>query len=154
MIFARSLFVAALLMPHVAQAQSSPFLLPAGSRVKLEYGDSVRQVPIGFNRHRLIGALVADSSGAYRLRLPTGDMASVRHTGVTKAWVSHGVSRKRSALSLGLSFAMTGFFVGGGGTKTNARRQRDQLIGIGVGAGVGTIVGIIRPFETWRRVRR
>jgi hypothetical protein len=153
MLVTAGLLAACALRPGVAAAQSSPFLLTAGSRVQLEYKDSVRLVPIGVNRHRLTGVLLADSAGAYQLRLPTGDLVALRHEAVQRAWSSHGVSRGRSALALGASFAFTGYLLGGG-FRSGDVTTRDRTIGTAVGVGVGVLLGIIRPFETWRRVRR
>lgn len=141
-----------LVLPSRVAAQSSPFLLTPGTRVMLEYKDSVRLVPIGFNRHRLVGVLLSDGSDAYRLQLPTGDSLHVRHDAVTRAWASRGVSRARSAVALSATFALTGFLV------TRRSRQesisKDQTIGAAVGASVGAVLGLVRPFEMWKRVRR
>ena len=145
--------IACCVLPATLPAQPA-WPLPVGVRVRLEYADTVRQVPIGFSRHQLVGQLLADSSGAFHLRLPTGDLVSVQQSAVKGAWTSSGVSRGRSVLAMGGSLALTGFFVGGGGWRQRDSDTRGRLIGTAIGAGVGAIVGVLRPYEFWRRVRR
>ena len=139
------------MLPATVHAQSA-WPLPVGARVRLEFSDTVRLVPIGFSRHQLTGQLLADSSGAYHLRLPTGDLVSVRQSAVKNAWTSSGVLRGRSVLATSFSFAVGGGIVGGSGWQQDNTRER--LIGTAIGAGVGAIIGALRPYEFWRRVRR
>ncbi len=66
------------------------------------------------------------------------------------------MSRGRSAFATALSFAATGYLLSSRqswrGNDDNT--TRDALIGAAVGAGIGTAIGLIRPFETWKGVRR
>ncbi|MES3035407.1 MAG: hypothetical protein V4813_15515 [Gemmatimonadota bacterium] len=146
----------ALFLPPRSLEAQARFDLPIGQRVKVEYADSVRLVPIGRSRHQLTGVLVADPGDVVQLRLPTGDIASLRRDALKRAWVSRGVSRRRSAFATALSFAATGYLLSSRqswrGNDDNT--TRDALIGAAVGAGIGTAVGLIRPFETWKGVRR
>ena len=139
------------MLPATVHAQPA-WPLPVGARVRLEFSDTVRQVPIGSSRYQLTGQLLADSSGAYLLRLPTGDLVSVRQSAVKNAWTSSGVLRRRSILVTSSRFAIGGLIVGGSvGAEDNTR---GRLIGTAIGAGVGAIIGVLRPYEFWRRVRR
>lgn len=131
------------------------FDLPLGQRVRLEYADSVRLVPIGRSRQQLTGVLMADSADAVQLRLPTGDLVMLRRDALKQAWVSNGVSRGRSAFALAVSFSATGYLMSSPRSwRGNDNDFGDALIGAAVGAGIGTVLGLIRPFETWKRVRR
>jgi len=145
--------IACCVLPATLPAQAA-WPLPVGVRARLEYADTVRQVPIGFSRQQLIGQLLADSSGAFHLRLPTGDLVSVRQSAVKSAWTSSGVSSGRSVLATGGSLALTGLLVAGGGWRQRDSDARERLIGTAIGAGVGAIIGVLRPYEFWRRVRR
>lgn len=139
--------------PQVMSAQAR-FDLPLGQRVKFEYADSVRLVPIGRSRQQLTGVLTADSADAVQLRLPTGDVVTLRRESLKRAWVSNGVSRGRSAFVMAVSLSATGYLTSSPRSWRGESSNGDGLIGAAIGAGIGTALGLIRPFETWKRVRR
>lgn len=138
----------------VTLSAQAKFDLPLGQRVKVEYDDSVRLVPIGPSRQQLTGVLTADSADAVQLRLPTGDVVTLRRESLKRAWVSNGVSRGRSAFAMALSLSATGYLTSSPRSWRGESSNGDGLIGAAIGAGIGTALGLIRPFETWKRVRR
>lgn len=148
-----AIFSALCTSPAILSAQAR-FDLPLGKRVKLEYADSVRLVPIGRSRQQLTGVLTVDSADVVQLRLPTGDLITLRRDALKRAWVSNGVSRGRSAIALAVSLSATGYLMSSPRSWRGDVSNGDGLIGAAIGAGIGTALGLIHPFETWKRARR
>jgi len=158
----RSLIVVSFLVaiPGVAVAQFPAEVQP-GARVRVWIPETARQEQ-GPDRRQLLRGTVESVDGALRLRVPgtTGSLA-IQRTAVRRLDVSRGVSRGASmverAVGGALAGAITLAFMNDPGRENGPHFRTDwEAAGVGAafGAGFGAVVGLIWPYERWRRVIR
>jgi len=158
----RSLIVVSFLVaiPGVAVAQFPAEVQP-GARVRVWIPETARQEQ-GPDRRQLLRGTVESVDGALRLRVPgtTGSLA-IQRTAVRRLDVSRGVSRGASmverAVGGALAGAITLAFMNDPGRENGPNFRTDwEAAGVGAafGAGFGAVVGLIWPYERWRRVIR
>ena len=146
--------VAALALVVNTSAAQSLTELPPNSRIRLVLVDSLRQGPLFPARQLVVGQLVRSSADSVTLRLMKSGEFSVARVGVKQIRVSRGVSRARSALTVGLSLGLLGVvvvFEESGNQRYH--RTQDRLVAGGIGFGAGALLGALSPFEQWRRIR-
>ncbi len=149
-----------LVAPRVAVAQFPSDVQP-GTRVRVWIPETPRQEE-GPNRRQLIRGTVESVDGSLRLRVPgtTGSLAIPR-ADVRRLDVSRGVSRGASMVERAVGGAIGGaivFALLNDPKRSNEPHYRTDWRAAGVGAawggGVGALVGLIWPYEQWRRVIR
>ena len=158
----RALFiVGCFLLPSVAGAQF-PDDVRAGTRVRVWIPEAARQAEGPNKRQLLRGEVEAVNAETLRLRIPgsTGTIAIPR-TAVRRLDVSRGVSRGASmverAVGVAIGTAITFALLNDPGRSSGPNYRTDwQAAGVGAawGAGVGAVIGLIWPYERWRKVIR
>ena len=159
----RLLIVIGLLLaaPGVAVAQFPAEVQPQ-SRVRVWIPETTRQEE-GPNRRQLLrGTVESVDASSLRLRIPgTAGALAIPRTSVRRLDVSRGVSRGASMVERAVGGA-----IGGAVTiaslndpqRSNWPRYRTDWRAAGVGAawgaGIGAVVGLVWPYERWRRVIR
>ena len=142
--------------PHALIAQSRTLAeTPPGERVRLVVRDSLRQGPVLPARQSIMGLFVRATADSVWIRPDGASGLAVAHHAITRASVSRGTSRVRSALTHGLAWGL-GFAASVALDQLDEDHEhkgRDALIGAGVGLGAGALLGAVRPYEHWRRVR-
>ena len=159
----RSLIVISLLLttPSLALAQF-PAEVQSGARVRIWIPESNRQEQGPDRRQLLRGTVESVDGGTVRLRVPntTGSLAIPRAS-VRRLDVSRGVSRGASMVERAVGGAIAGAITlglmndPGNSSGPNFRTDWEAAgVGAAFGGGVGAIVGLIWPYERWRRVIR
>jgi hypothetical protein len=152
-----SVFLAA---PALAVAQFPAEVQP-GARVRVWIPETARQEQ-GPDRRQLLRGTVESVDGALRLRVPgtTGSLAIPRAT-VRRLDVSRGVSRGASMVERAVGGALAGAItlaaLNDPQRASGPHFRTDwEAAGVGAafGAGFGAVVGLIWPYERWRRVIR
>jgi hypothetical protein len=120
-----------------------------GARVSIRVSDSL--LPAGLPRRNAIVGLVArrEPESVY-LQITSNDTLQLPRRMITRLAVSHGKSRSRSAVRLGLIEAAI-FAV-----LPPARGEyfdNDHFQSIAFGAGLGSLIGALWPPEEWKRLR-
>lgn len=129
------------------RAQSLEAISP-GARVQITITDSLRQEPILAARQRIIGSLIRATSDSIWLQPMGSGPLAVSRTAVRGTSASLGISRARSAVSVGVQAGLLAL------ASQLARDRNDISIGvIGAGVGLGFSLGAIFPFEHWRRIK-
>lgn len=155
------ILAACLAISSVAQAQF-PDDVRAGTRVRVWIPEATRQAEGPNKRQLLRGEVEAVNAGSLRLRIPgsTGTIAIPR-TAVRRLDVSRGVSRGASmverAVGVGIASAITFALFNDPENASGPNFRTDwEAAGVGaaVGAGFGAIIGLIWPYERWRKVIR
>ncbi|HYW33476.1 MAG TPA: hypothetical protein VE869_18385 [Gemmatimonas sp.] len=113
--------------------------------------DSLRQLPLAPRTTQIVGQLVLVSGDTVFIMPPGGVMpVAVLQSALRTADQSRGYSRVRSALrqgfAAGVLWALMGYSDAANGSRAFAWG--------GAGLGLGMIVGAVRPYEQWERVRR
>lgn len=145
--------------PSLASAQFPTEVRP-GTRVRVWIPEAVRQEQAPERRQVLRGSVESIDGAALRLRVPgTGGSLSVPRAAVRRIDVSRGVSRAASMFERAAGGAIGGaiFFglmndpnrSGGPHYRTDWRAAG---VGAAWGAGIGGAIGLIWPYERWRRV--
>ena len=147
--------------PACAFAQF-PADVRAGTRVRVWLPESTRQERAPENRQVLRGTVESVDAGTLRLRVPgaNGSIAIPRSS-VRRVDVSRGVSRGASMFERAVGGALGGaisFAVANDPKRTGGPHYRTDWRAAGVGAawggGIGAAVGLLFPYERWRRVMR
>ena len=151
---ARLVSVAASLLAVSACAHSNarPSLPPVGSRVRVTIPDSLRQDVILPRARSVIGTLVRATPDTLWLEIGSPDSVRVARTIVRRLEVSRGASRVESALQQGFVFGAMGWMLVHAASDESDRRERAWKVGL-TAAGVSALLGAVRPYERWRRVR-
>lgn len=126
--------------------------LAAGSRVRIAVADSVRQQPFLPRTRSFIGTLARATQDTLWVHVAGPDTVRVPRSTVRGVEASRGVSRVGSALEQGLSVAAIFGIPLYAAADDRDERQRAVVI-VGGTAVVATVVGALRPYERWRRVR-
>lgn len=128
---------------------------PPGERVQLVMRDSLRQDPIFSPRQWIVGQFVQATADSIWIQPFGAAPLGVAKSYIKTARVSRGMSRWRSALTTGFAWGF-GFAAAVAVDQLDENQDhegRNILVGAGVGAGAGMLLGVVRPFEHWRRVR-
>lgn len=157
----RLLIVGVLLfVPGLAIAQFPADVQP-GTRVRVWIPETNRQEE-GPNRRQLLRGTVESVDGTLQLRVPgtTGSLA-ISRASVRRLDVSRGVSRGASMFERAVGGALGGAIFAASlndPERTSWPHYRTDWRAAGVGAawgaGIGAVVGLIWPYERWRRVIR
>ena len=158
----RSLIVISFLLatPSLAVAQFPAEVQP-GARVRVWIPETARQEQ-GPDRRQLLRGTVESVDGALRLRVPgtTGSLA-IQRASVRRLDVSRGVSRGASMVERAVGGALAGAItlaaLNDPQRASGPHFRTDwEAAGVGAafGAGFGAVVGLIWPYERWRRVIR
>jgi hypothetical protein len=126
--------------------------LPAGARVRITLPDSARLHPFMPRAQSVIGTLARAGSDTLWLQVAGPDPLRVPRGTIREVEVSRGVSRTRSALQFGLGMGVGVGLVGYASADDADSRQEAVLAGA-IGAVLGGVVGAVRPYERWKRVR-
>jgi len=159
----RLLIVASLLLgvPRLADAQF-PAEVQAGTRVRVWIPETVRQEQAPEHRQLLRGTVESVDGSTLRLRVPgTAGSLAIPRAAVRRLDVSRGVSRGASMLERAAGGALGGavaFAYLNDPRRSGGPHYRTdwQAAGVGaaLGAGIGGFVGLVWPYERWRRVIR
>jgi hypothetical protein len=149
-----------LAIPGLAVAQFPAEVQP-GARVRVWIPETARQEQ-GPDRRQLLRGTVESVDGALRLRVPgtTGSLA-IQRASVRRLDVSRGVSRGASMVERAVGGALAGAItlaaLNDPQRASGPHFRTDwEAAGVGAafGAGFGAVVGLIWPYERWRRVIR
>jgi hypothetical protein len=159
----RSLIVISLLLtaPGLAVAQF-PAEVQSGARVRIWIPESNRQEQGPDRRQLLRGTVESVDGSTVRLRVPnTAGSLAIPRASVRRLDVSRGVSRGASMVERAVGGAIAGAITlglmndPGNSSGPNFRTDWEAAgVGAAFGGGVGAIVGLIWPYERWRRVIR
>lgn len=147
-------------VPGVAVAQFPADVQP-GARVRVWIPETNRQQE-GPNRKQLLRGTVESVDGTLQLRVPgTAGSLAISRASVRRLDVSRGVSRGASMFERAVAGAIGGAITFGlsnhpdNATGPSYRTDwRAAGVGAAWGAGIGAVVGLIWPYERWRRVIR
>jgi hypothetical protein len=158
----RSLIVISFLLATSSLAVAQfPAEVQPGARVRVWIPETARQEQ-GPDRRQLLRGTVESVDGALRLRVPgtTGSLA-IQRASVRRLDVSRGVSRGASMVERAVGGALAGAItlaaLNDPQRASGPHFRTDwEAAGVGAafGAGFGAVVGLIWPYERWRRVIR
>jgi hypothetical protein len=157
----RFLIVISLLVvtTRIAEAQF-PSAVQPGTRVRIWIPETARQETAPDNRQLLRGTVESVDGNILRLRIPaTAGSLAVPRASVRRLDVSRGVSRGASAVERAVGGAIGGAILFGmlnDPRRSGGPHYRTDWRAAGVGAawggGIGAAIGLIFPYERWRRV--
>ena len=155
------IIVSTFLLSSVAGAQF-PDDVRAGTRVRVWIPEAARQAEGPNKRQLLRGEVETVNAETMRLRIPGSSGAiAIPRTTIRRLDVSRGVSRGASmferAIGVGIASAITFGLMNDPRNSTGPNFRTDwEAAGVGAafGAGFGGVVGLIWPYERWRRVIR
>ena len=134
-----------------AEAQRIDDVTP-GSRVRVMIADSLRQAPYTPRAYPVIGMLARATPDTLWLHVGGPDTVRVPRSMLRGADVSRGASRAASALEQGLLVAVA-FGIPLYAAADDRDERREAIAIVGGTAVVAAIIGALRPYERWRRVR-
>jgi hypothetical protein len=159
----RNLIVVGLILavPHIADAQFPNEVQP-GTRVRVWVPETVRQEQAPERRQLLRGTVESLDGATLRLSVPgTAGTLAIPRASVRRLDVSQGVSRGASMFERAAGAAIGGAITfalmndphraGGPHYRTDWRAAG---VGAAWGAGIGGVIGLMVPYERWRRVIR
>ena len=149
------------LLSSVAGAQF-PDDVRAGTRVRVWIPEVARQAEGPNKRQLLRGEVEAVNTETLRLRIPGSVGAiAIPRTAVRRLDVSRGVSRGASmverAVGVGIASGITLALMNDPGRSSGPNYRTDwraAQVGAAWGAGFGAVIGLIWPYERWRKVIR
>ena len=158
----RRLVIASILFASSVAGAQFPDDVRAGTRVRVWIPEAARQAEGPNKRQLLRGEVDGVSAETLRLRIPGGSGAiAIPRTAIRRLDVSRGVSRGASmferAVGVGLATAITFGLMNDPANSSGPNFRTDwEAAGVGAawGAGFGAAVGLIWPYERWRRVIR
>ena len=127
--------------------------LPAGARVRITLPDSARQTPLTLRVQSVIGTVARTTSDTLWLQVASRDTVRVPRAALRRVEVSRGVSRARSALEFGFGIGLGVGLASAFGAYGDDHRGDDAIVIGAVTAAFGGVLGALRPYERWRRVR-
>lgn len=134
-----------MLCVHTTCGAQSRDSVPVGARVRVILGDSLRQWTFAPRTQALIGTVVARNAETLTLTIGAADTARVSRLQVRSVAVSGGISRLWSGVAQAAFGALAASLF--------SDRERPRWANAGIGAGLGGVVGLLRPYEHWRRAR-
>jgi hypothetical protein len=131
-----------------------------GARVRVWVPDAARQEQGPDRRQLLRGTVESVDANAVRIRIPgTENALAIPRSSVRRLDVSRGVSRAASMVERAVGGAIAGaitFALLNDPHRSNSPHYRTDWRAAGVGAawggGIGAAIGLIFPYEQWRRV--
>ena len=144
--------IAALVAAGRAQGQGIADL-PAGARIRITLPDSARQTPLTLRIQTVVGTFARTTSDTLWLQVGGPDTVRVPRAALRRVEVSRGVSRARSALEFGFGTGLAIGLASHAGAYGDDHRGDDAIVIGAVTAVVGAVIGALRPYERWRRVR-
>ena len=141
----------ACLVASRVEAQSVADLAP-GARVRVYVSDSLRQDVFLPRTRNFIGALSRATADTLWLHVGGPDTVRIPRSDVRSLYASRGASRLTSALERGFLIAVA-FGVPLYTAADDRDERRKAVAVVGAGAVLAAIVGAVRPYEHWRRVR-
>jgi hypothetical protein len=146
--------------PRLVGAQFPADVQP-GTRVRVWIPEAVRQEQAP-ERRQLLRGTVESVDGVLRLRVPgSANTLAIPRASVRRLDVSQGVSRGASMVERAAGGAIGGaitFALLNDPKRTGGPHYRTDWRAAGVGAawgaGIGAVVGLIWPYERWRRIMR
>jgi len=148
-----------LVMPRFADAQFPAEIRP-GTRVRVWIPEPTRQEQEPARRQLLRGTVESVDGGILRLEVPgTAGSLAIPRAAVRRLDVSRGVSPGASMIERAAGGAIGGAIMFGllnDPRRTGGPHYRTDWRAAGVGAAwggsIGAVVGLIWPYERWRRV--
>jgi len=158
----RLLIIGAITVLSSAAGAQFPDDVRAGTRVRVWIPEATRQAEGPNKRQLLRGEVDAVTAETLRLRIPGSSGAiAVPRTAIRRLDVSRGVSRGASmferAVGVAIGSAITFAMMNDPGNSSGPNYRTDwEAAGVGAawGAGVGGVIGLIWPYERWRKVIR
>jgi hypothetical protein len=158
----RLLILGAIAVLSSAAGAQFPDDVRAGTRVRVWIPEATRQAEGPNKRQLLRGEVDAVTAETLRLRIPGSSGAiAIPRTAIRRLDVSRGVSRGASmferAVGVAIGSAITFAIMNDRGSSSGPNYRTDwEAAGVGAawGAGVGAVVGLIWPYERWRKVIR
>ena len=135
-----------------AHANTRPSLPPVGSRVRVTIPDSLRPDVVQPRARSVIATLARATPDTLWLEIGSPDSVRVARTTVRRLEVSRGASRVESALQQGFVFGAMGYMLVHSISDHPDKRERALRVGL-TAAGVAALLGAVRPYEHWRRLR-
>ena len=150
----RALFLIAVVACSVATPAEAQRVadVASGSRIRVAVADSLRQEPFLPRTRSFIGTLARATPDTLWVHVAGPDTIRVPRSTVRGMEISRGASRASSALEQGLAVALIFGIPLYAAADDRDERQRAIAI-VGSTAVVAAIVGAVRPYERWRRVR-
>jgi len=148
-------------VPCIAAAQF-PSEVHTGARVRVWVPEPNRQEQPPERSQLLRGTVESVDANILRLAVPgTAGTLAIPRASVRRLDVSHGVSRGASMIERAAGGAIGGAILFGlmndphrTGGPHYRRDWRAAGVGAEWGAGIGAVLGVVFPFEQWRRVIR
>jgi len=148
-----------LVIPRFAGAQFPAEIQP-GTRVRVWIPEATRQEEEPVRRQLIRGTVESVDRGMLRLEVPgTAGSLAIPRAAVRRLDVSRGVSPGASMIERAAGGAIGGAILFGllnDPRRTGGPHYRTDWRAAGVGAawggGIGAVVGLIWPYERWRRV--
>ena len=148
-----------LVIPRFAGAQFPAEIQP-GTRVRVWIPEATRQQEEPVRRQLIRGTVESVDRGILRLEVPgTAGSLAIPRAAVRRLDVSRGVSPGASMIERAAGGAIGGAILFGllnDPRRTGGPHYRTDWRAAGVGAawggGIGAVVGLIWPYERWRRV--
>jgi hypothetical protein len=142
-----------LINPMAARAQTTA-ALPSGARVRIELSDSLRPFPLARRTRVMVGRLARATPDTLFLQIGSPDTLRIARSTVRQLSISLGATRSRSAAEQALITSLTVAAVTYAAGERNGVTRNDRALTMGaVGFGFGALLGALRPYEHWRRVR-
>ena len=156
----RVLIFAGMLVAASSLGAQFPSDVQVGARVRVWVPDAARQEQGPDRRQLLRGTVESVDGNAVRIRIPgTSNALAIPRSSVRRLDVSRGVSRAASMVERAVGGAIGGavtFALLNDPRRSNSPHYRTDWRAAGVGAawggGIGAAIGLIFPYEQWRRV--
>ena len=124
----------------------------AGSRVRITVADSLRQSPYMARSTSLTGTLARATPDTLWVHVGGPDTVRVPRSTLRRMEVSRGASRLSSVLEQGFFVALA-FGVPAYAAADDSHEKRQAVAIVGGTAVLAAIIGAVRPYERWRRMR-
>ena len=124
----------------------------AGSRVRITVADSLRQSPYMARSTSLVGTLARVTPDTLWLHVAGPDTVRVPRSTLRRMEISRGASRLSSALEQGIFVALV-FGPLAYNAADDSHEKRQAVAIVGSTAVLAAVIGAVRPYERWRRMR-
>jgi hypothetical protein len=153
---------ALLSLPIVTARAQFPLDVQPGTRVRVWIPEATRQDQSPEHRMVVRGTVESVNSDAVRVAIPgTQGSLTIPRTSVRRLDVSKGVSRAASGFERAVQGAIVGAIytalMNDPGRRNGPNFRTDWKaagVGAAIGGAAGLFVGVIAPYERWRRVLR